>query len=294
MDWLWQILVDSYYGYANYLWYILSNPFAPDNYFTLLIGISLGVWILELLFPWRKEQKPIRKQFWQDAFYMFFNFFLFNLFIFIALSNTTADLFGKIITAAGLPADHLLDMTFLPVWAQLLFFFVVADLVQWLVHNALHRIPWMWRFHRLHHSVTEMGFAAHLRYHFMESVFYKTVLYLTIAYVLNLENIENAFIVHSITILIGHLNHANLGWDYGIFKYLLNNPKMHIWHHAKELPDAYSKGANFAISLSVWDYLFNTNYIPASGRDIALGFEDIESYPEGFIDQQLEAFKRKK
>ncbi len=293
MEWFWQILMDSYYGYAGYLWYIISNPFAPDNYFTLLIGISLGVWVLELIFPWRKEQKAIRKQFWQDAFYMFFNFFLFNLIIFIALSNTTVTLFGKMMSAIGLPQDHLFDLTFMPVWAQLIMFFIIADFVQWSVHNALHRVPWMWRFHRLHHSVTEMGFAAHLRYHFMETVFYKTTLYIVIAYLLNLENIENAFIVHTITILIGHLNHANVGWDYGPLKYIFNSPKMHIWHHAKDLPESHPKGMNFGISLSIWDYLFRTNYIPSSGRDIALGFEDIESYPDGFVRQQLEAFKHK-
>lgn len=293
MEWFWQILMDSYYGYVGYLWYIITNPFAPDNYFTLLIGISLGVWVLELIFPWRKEQKPIRKQFWQDAFYMFFNFFLFNLVIFIALSNTTVTLFGKMVSAIGLPQDHLIDLTFMPVWGQLIVFFIIADFVQWSVHNALHRVPWMWRFHRLHHSVTEMGFAAHLRYHFMETVFYKTTLYIVIAYLLNLENIENAFIVHTFTILIGHLNHANVGWDYGPLKYLLNSPKMHIWHHAKDLPASHPKGMNFGISLSIWDYLFGTDYIPSSGRDIALGFEDIESYPEGFVEQQLEAFKHK-
>lgn len=294
MEWFWQILVDSYYGYSGYLWYIISHPFAPDNYFTLLVGISLAVWVLELLMPWRKKQKPIRKQFWQDAFYMFFNFFLFNLIIFIALSNTTVTLFGKMVSAIGLPSDHLFDLTFMPVWAQLIVFFIIADFVQWGVHNALHRVPWMWKFHRLHHSVTEMGFAAHLRYHFMETVFYKTSLYIVIAYLMNLENIENVFIVHAFTILIGHLNHANVGWGYGPLKYIFNSPKMHIWHHAKELPKDHPHGMNFGISLSLWDYLFRTDYIPSDGRDIALGFEDIESYPEGFVEQQLEAFRSKK
>ena len=69
---------------------------------------------------------------------------------------------------------------------------------------------------------------------------------------------------------------------------------MHIWHHAKDLPESHPHGMNFGISLSLWDYIFKTDYVPSSGRDIALGFEDIETYPEGFVEQQLEAFKRKK
>ena len=56
--------------------------------------------------------------------------------------------------------------------------FLLADFIQWLVHILLHRIPKLWEFHKVHHSVKEMGFAAHLRYHWMESIIYKTALYL--------------------------------------------------------------------------------------------------------------------
>jgi sterol desaturase/sphingolipid hydroxylase (fatty acid hydroxylase superfamily) len=54
-------------------------------------------------------------------------------------------------------------------------------------------------------------------------------------------NLQDVFIVHFITIAIGQ-NHANLGWDYG-FEIYFNNPKMHIWHHSKKLPNKY--GVNF-------------------------------------------------
>jgi sterol desaturase/sphingolipid hydroxylase (fatty acid hydroxylase superfamily) len=103
-----------------------------------------------------------------------------------------------------------------------------------------------------------MGFAAHFRYNWMEPIVYKSILYIPI--ILVGVNLEDVFIVHFISIAIGHLNHANLGWDYGLLRYIFNNPKMHIWHHSKEIPNKY--GVNFGISLSIWDYLFNTNYIP--------------------------------
>jgi len=49
------------------------------NYFWGLIIISLIVWLLEIIFPWRKNQSIFRKDFWLDGFYMFFNFFIFAI-----------------------------------------------------------------------------------------------------------------------------------------------------------------------------------------------------------------------
>jgi sterol desaturase/sphingolipid hydroxylase (fatty acid hydroxylase superfamily) len=67
---------------------------------------------------------------------------------------------------------------------------------------------------------------------------------------------------------------------------------MHIWHHSKELPEGKS-GVNFGISLSIWDYIFKTSHIPHTGRDIDLGFEQVDSYPKTFLGQLLEPFKNK-
>ena len=90
--------------------------------------------------------------------------------------------------------------------------------------------------------------------------------------------------MHIISVAIGHLNHSNVNITYGPLKYIFNNPAMHIWHHARELPKG-SYGVNFGISLSLWDYLFGTAYIPKSGRDITLGFPGDEDYPEDFLHQ---------
>ena len=51
-----------------------------ENYFWGLVAISIVVWSLEILFPWRKSQSVIRRDFWLDGFYMFFNFFIFACF----------------------------------------------------------------------------------------------------------------------------------------------------------------------------------------------------------------------
>jgi sterol desaturase/sphingolipid hydroxylase (fatty acid hydroxylase superfamily) len=50
---------------------------------------------------------------------------------------------------------------------------------------------------------------------------------------------------------------------------------------------------NYGISLSIWDYLFGTAWIPRDGRDIKLGFDEVDTYPHGFLDQLLQPFRRK-
>jgi len=129
-----------------------------------------------------------------------------------------------------------------------------------------------------------MGFATHLRYHWIETLFYQPAKYLVLLLIGVFEP-SSFFVIYYINIAIGHFNHANLNLDYGPLKYVLNNPKMHIWHHSKELPESHPKGMNFGISLSIWDYLFGTNYIPYSGRDIELGFDNDEKFPTNFGQQ---------
>ncbi|OIQ27338.1 MAG: sterol desaturase [Bacteroidetes bacterium MedPE-SWsnd-G2] len=281
-----QIILESYSGYWNYIKKLVLLEGNWDNYFYGLILVSLIIWGLELAFPWRKNQAAFRKDFWLDTFYMFFNFFLLNLIFLIALSNTTAAFFDNLLSNFGWSIDNfqLFDVDNLPKWLGLFIFFLVSDFVQWNTHRLLHRVDWLWQFHKVHHSVKEMGFAAHLRYHWMEPVVYKSLLYIPIAIIGGFDA-QDVSIVYFFNIAIGHLNHANLGWDYGPLKVILNNPKMHIWHHSKKLEHKY--GVNFGLTLSVWDYIFKTDYIPKSGKDIELGFEGDENFPDGFIKQEL-------
>ena len=286
-----EIISNSYSGYFNYLKNeILSLHI--ENYFYGLIFISLIVFILEILFPWRKNQPIIRKDFWLDIFYMFFNFFLLNLIVLIALSNVTEQILNDFLAKFNLKlvSMQLIDISKYPKIISLLIFFIVSDFIQWITHRMLHRVSFLWNFHKVHHSVKQMGFAAHLRYHWMEPVIYKSMLYIPLA-IIGGFSVQDIFIVHFFAITIGHLNHANLGWDYGFFKYIFNNPKMHIWHHSKEMPNKYGK--NFALTLSIWDYIFRTNYIPFDGKDIELGFENDEKFPSNFMRQETYPLKFK-
>lgn len=289
-----ELIKNSYSGYWNYLKNEIITINHWDNYFYGLIAISIIVWLLEIAFPWRKNQALFRKDFWLDTFYMFFNFFLLNLIILIALSNTVSQLFNDVLGIIGLSVSsfQLFDVDNLPLGLGLFIFFLISDFVQWNTHRLLHRSDVLWNFHKVHHSAKEMGFAAHLRYHWMEPIVYKSILYVPIAIIGGFDA-QHVAIVHFFAIVIGHLNHANLGWDYGILKYIFNNPKMHIWHHAKKLPQHLRYGANFGLTLSLWDYIFKTDYIPHSGRDIELGFEGDEHFPKDFIGQELYPLNKK-
>ena len=294
MEKYFEIISNSYKGYWNYIKQSVLFELNWENYFYGLILISLVVWGLELAFPWRKNQPAFRKDFWLDTFYMFFNFFLLNLIVLIALSNTAATLFNDVLGLVGLSVSsfQLFDINSFPYWLRIFTFFIIIDFVQWYTHTLLHKYEFLWNFHKVHHSVKQMGFAAHLRYHWMEPVVYNSMKYIPLA-IMGGFTAQDVAVVHFFNITIGHLNHANINWDYGFLKYILNNPKMHIWHHAKELPEDRKNGVNFGITLSIWDYLFKTNYIPHSGRDIEIGFEGDEHFPKDFINQELYPLNKK-
>ena len=283
-----EIIKNSYSDYWNYVKQSVLMELNWENYFYGLILISLVVWALEAIFPWRKNQSLFRKDFWLDTFYMFFNFFLLNLLVLIALSNAAAEVFNDVLGLVGLSVANfqLVEINALPFAARIFIFFIVVDFVQWWTHRLLHQFEFLWNFHKVHHSVKEMGFAAHLRYHWMEPVVYNSLRYIPLAIIGGFSAQDVAF-VHFFNITIGHLNHANINWDYGWLKYVLNNPKMHIWHHVKVLPEDRKNGVNFGITLSIWDYIFKTNYIPYSGRDIEIGFEGDEKFPKSFVQQEL-------
>ena len=197
--------------------------------------------------------------------------------------------FGFGITIKSL---SLINLSELALWSQLLIFFLVLDFVQWFTHVLLHRFNFLWRFHKVHHSVKEMGFAAHLRYHWMENIFYKPLKVFAVMLLGGFEP-EQAFIVHFVAIAIGHLNHANIKLSYGALKYIFNNPVMHLYHHAYSLPKSKRYGVNFGISLSLWDYIFKTNYIPEVSGKIKLGYSDDAKMPKSFIKQLFYGFKKK-
>lgn len=287
-----ETFINSFYGYFNYLLNEIlwrnPNPWY-QNYFYLLLAVSLLFFLLEIAFPWRKNQPVFRRDFWLDFFYMFFNFFLISLIAYAAISNVAVQFFYDLFAAAGITNYAVIEIATWPLWLKITVAFVLKDFIQWNTHRLLHRYTWLWNFHKVHHSAKQMGFATHLRFHFMEKFIYNSIQYFPLA-ILGF-GLEEYFIAHLIAIFWGHFNHANINVPLGPFKYIFNNPQMHVWHHAKVIPNKY--GVNFGLTLSVWDYLFKTAYEPHDGKDIELGFEGDEDYQKGFIDQNIRPFTKK-
>lgn len=204
----WDLILNSYKGYANYLWKEITHP-GWHNYFYWLILVSVFFLVLEVIVPWRKKQPFPRKDFWLDAFYMFFNFFLFSLIIYNALSNVVVNLFNNgILAVSGFNLKASNPLNSLPYWSVLLIGMVIRDFIQWWVHRLLHWSPRLWEFHKVHHSVAQMGFAAQLRYHWMENIVYRTLEYLPLA--LLGYGLYDFFIIHIFALAWGHFNHANI------------------------------------------------------------------------------------
>jgi sterol desaturase/sphingolipid hydroxylase (fatty acid hydroxylase superfamily) len=335
------IFIKGYEGYAGYLWQEITQP-SWKNYFYWLILVSVFFLVLEVFIPWRKKQAVLRKDFWLDAFYMFFNFFIFSLIIYNAASDVVVNLFNDgIQSVTGFNLQSLNPMNTFPLWAILFIGFLVRDFVQWWIHRLLHKSDFLWKFHQVHHSVEEMGFAAHLRYHWMENIVYRSLEYLPLA-LLGI-GLHDFFIIHIFTLAWGHYNHSNIRVDgrvtgavvglllgvvvsqglldihlvkdpsiwssvsiilFGgiagslalgpIMKYIFNSPEMHIWHHSYELPKERRYGINFGLTLSMWDYIFSTAYIPHDGKDIKLGFPGVNKFPSNFIDQATVGLINKK
>lgn len=204
----WDTFINAYKGYASYLWKEITQP-DWHSYFYWLIIVSVAFFILEVVMPWRKRQGIPRKDFWLDGFYMFFNFFLFSLIIYNAASTVVVDLFNDGIKAiAGIDLQSMNPMRSWPLWAVLLVGMLVRDFTQWWIHRLLHRVDWLWEYHKVHHSVEQMGFAAQLRYHWMENIVYRSLEYIPLA-LLGI-GLYDFFIIHIFALAWGHYNHANI------------------------------------------------------------------------------------
>lgn len=208
MDHYWNIIVQSYTGYAGYLWHEITHP-SWHNYVYWLLGLLAMFFAAEWARPWRERQKRLRRDFFLDLFYVFFNAFLFSLIIHNAASNVVVDAVNEGIWALfGVDLQRVNPLAQAPLWCVLLVGFVVRDFVQWWIHRLLHASPFLWQFHKVHHSVQEMGFAAYMRYHWMENIVYRSLEYMPLA-LLGI-GLYDFFIIHIFTLAVGYYNHSNL------------------------------------------------------------------------------------
>ena len=250
------------------------------TYWHWLIGLSLLFVVAERLRPARRAQPALRPQLANDVFYLLFNGHLYALW-FGAWTAAVA-LGTRELLAPYLPfATDGSGLARLPWWVQLVLYLVVSDFLQWCVHNLLHRVPFLWQFHKVHHSVLRMDWAANFRFHWMELVVYRSLTYLPLAL---LGGSPSAIFAAAVFATFwGHFNHANIDVDLRSLGYVMNSPRMHLWHH--DASDEGGTSKNYGIVFSLWDFLFGTAYWPRERAPARIGYPDDEEMPRNLLAQ---------
>ncbi|MCS6980224.1 MAG: sterol desaturase family protein [Flavobacteriales bacterium] len=242
----------------------------------VLVFWTLLMVLLERFFPYRKGISLFREGFWLDlVWYTLIQSYVLKIVI-----------FDWII----LPIDarwHLSSLRIVtdwPLWAQLGFFFVTHDFYIYWFHRFQHANKILWRTHEAHHSVKEVDWLAGSRSHSLEILINQTIEFAPILLlgarpeVVPLKALMDA--------CWGMFIHANLNIKLGPLRYIINGPEMHLWHHADEV-QVYHR--NFSTKLSLWDWLFNTAYLP-DRKPFKWGLW--YDFPKDYFLQHLFAFKR--
>lgn len=223
--------------------------------FMSILTIAVIFIPVERLIPLRRKQKLLRRDFYNDLFYLFFN----RIPILIGVSFVIGT--GLTMVRAGVPDAIGQAVRAQPLWVQAAEVIVLADIGFYFAHRMFHAVPFLWRFHAVHHSIEEMDWLAAHRVHPLDQITV-TVFSMTPVFLLGFS--EMAVLVYAViyqwqSLLI----HSNVRIDFGPLKWFFASPQFHHWHHANQR-EAYDK--NFAGQLPFLDILFGTLFLPKDLR----------------------------
>ncbi|NNE56525.1 MAG: sterol desaturase family protein [Hellea sp.] len=184
------------------------------------------------------------------------------------------------IAAASYTASHnlgLLNQWDGPSWIKFIIALLILDLFIYLQHVLTHKIPILWRLHKVHHSDRDIDASTALRFHPGEivlSMLYKCAIVLALG--------PTAFAVLIFEIVLNGsamFNHSNLKLPKKIDKllrFLIVTPDMHRVHHSVIQTETDS---NYGFNLSLWDFIFNTYRAqPAKGhQNMTIGLSEYQS-----------------
>jgi len=179
---------------------------------------------------------------------------------------------------------HLLGW---PGWLAGLLGFLVLDLVIYGQHVVFHKVPWLWRLHRMHHADLDIDVTTGVRFHPIEILLSMLIKIATVALVGIPAGAVVAFeVVLNATSLFNHSNAAMPAWLERVIRLLVVTPDMHRVHHSIVRAETDS---NFGFNLPWWDRLFGTYRAePAAGHDgITIGLPIFRDRRELRLDRLL-------
>ena len=211
---------------------------------------------LERLFELH-HQKVLRRQAAVDIGYYFINGLL--------LSTLLSAPLSLVVRAAHhlLSADFYFTMAAMPVWLRFVLALVVGEVGYYWAHRLSHEIPFLWRFHAVHHSAREMDFLVSSRAHPVDLVFSRLFTLVPI-YVLGIANpLSKSGNVLVLLVLVvsanwSYLIHANVRWRLGVLESLITSPAFHHWHHTR----TGKINHNYSTMLPWMDRIFGTYHLP--------------------------------
>ena len=241
-----------------------------------IILLALVFIPLERMQPRYPEQKTFRRNWVTDVMHLLFNGFL--------VRGGFALLIGSAVVAyrSAVGADASAWVRDLPMVVQLIGVIIVGDIGYYIAHRSSHAIPFLWKFHAVHHSSEEMDWLASNRLHPIDQIYASTWQMLPIFFAgFSTGAVAIYVLIYKIHSL---LQHSNVRVNFGPFKWVFCSPDFHHWHHANQR-EAYDK--NFASQLPIIDLIAGTHFLPDRDPD-KYGLR--EDMPDHYHQQLLHPF----
>lgn len=243
----------------------------------LIIGAAVFV-PFERLATLHRGQRTWRRHLANDALTGLVNGVLLYAALLVTLGGVDAA------AAASIPAlRHWVAA--LPIAAQCILALVVGDLGVYGIHRLQHTVPWLWRFHAVHHSAEELDWLIGFRFHPLD-LFLLRVASLGPLLALDAAPSAVAFFI-GVSGWQSWLVHANVRMPYGPLRWIVVSPEFHHWHHSTER-QAFDR--NYASLVAWWDVVFKTVYLPRGRQPHAYGIE--ERVPDGWLGRFVYPFRR--
>lgn len=214
----------------------------------IFLGVFLLVGLAEHLWPRRTLTVPKGQRWFCNSAIVVLD----SVFVRLALPFMPTG----VAEIAGQSGWGLFNVLLMPLWLKTVLIILALDLIIYLQHRAFHRIPFFWRFHRMHHTDLDLDVSSGNRFHPVEILF-SLIIKMGAVAVLGAPVI--AVVIFEVLLNATSLfNHGNLNIPASIdrrLRLILVTPDMHRVHHSIIPRETDS---NFSFNLSWWDWLLGT------------------------------------